>query len=137
VTDSPELADARRLLLACYRQWQTLSEAEAGAIDAGRWPDVERAQSAKQDLQQSIVSATETLRAAAQAAGVPAARLENDFHDLVDHLIQLETRNHDQIVLKRKLAQEAWAQLQVASQNLRQIQRAYDVPRPACWQSYS
>lgn len=137
MTAAPELADARRLLLGYYQLWQTHSEAESAAIDAGNWPEVARLQADKQQLQQAIVTATETLRAAAQAAGVASARLENEFHQLVNHLIHLESRNRDQIVVKRKLAQESWTQLQVASQNLRQIQRAYATARGANWQSYS
>ena len=137
MTAAPELAEARRLLLSYYQQWESLSEAEGQAIDAGDWAEVARVQAAKQQLQQGIVSATEVVRASAQAAGVAGARLENEFHQLVDHLIHLESRNRDQIIAKRKRAQEAWAELQLASQNLRQIQRAYATPRGARWQSYS
>ncbi len=137
MTASPRLADARRLLLGYYQQWQTFSEAEGEAIGSGDWPEVARWQAAKQQLQQSIVNATETLRAEAEAAGVAGAQIENEFHNLVDHLIQLESHNRDAIVVKRQRAQEAWTQLQLASQNLRLIQRAYATARGATWQSYS
>ena len=134
---TPELAQARDSLLSYYRQWQTFTEAEGEAIRSSDWKQVEHLQAAKQKLQKFIVTAAQTLRGEAESSGVNLTAIEKEFCDLVSQLIQLETRNREEIEVRRRQAQADLALVESSRQHLRQIQRAYAPGRDAVWQSYS
>ena len=132
-----ELTHVRSLLLSYYQQWQTLTEAEGDAIRFGNWTQVEHLQATKQQLQKFIVTATAALRAEAEASGANLSEIEEEFCSLVNQLIQLETRNRDEIAACRRQGDADLSLVQSSRQHLRQIQRAYAPERGAVWQSYS
>jgi hypothetical protein len=137
VTATPELARARDSLLRYYQQWQTLTEAESDAIRSGNWLQVQRLQASKQQLQECIGAATETLRAEAESSGADRSEIENEFHGMVDHLIHLESRNREAVATRWQQTKADLAELESSRHNLRQVQRAYSPARAAVWQSYS
>jgi hypothetical protein len=132
-----ELGGLREELLALYQRWRELTLAEGEAIRAWDWPAVEQAQSAKQELQQTIATATESLRAECTRHGVNAGKLTQEFQGVVAQLLDQEAGNSNALAAARQQAQTGLRQLDSAHRNLRQLQKAYVAEPEAGWQSYT
>ena len=131
------VAQARETLLSYYRQWQSLTETEHDAIRSGNWTQVQMLQAGKQELQKFIRVAAATLRAEAEASGVNLSAIEKEFCKVVERLIELETRNHEEITARLQEAESDLALVEASRHQLRQVHRAYSPGHDAVWQSYS
>ena len=80
-------------LLGLYQEWKRLTENEGAAIIASDWTEVRSCQKEKQALQPKIIRATE---AAKHGAG-GGVDFDLKIRECVNELIQLETRNSEQL----------------------------------------
>lgn len=128
---------ARNELLDLYSQWRTWTDAEADAIRAAAWPQVNRCQNAKLRLQERILSATEQWHLEARLGGARETGVDPQVRRIVDELILLELRNGELVDSARRRARQQEDELDRSRRNLRQLQRAYAPSREALWQSYS
>jgi hypothetical protein len=128
---------ARNELMALYQEWRTLSEAEGEAIQSAIWPQVNRCQSAKSQLQTRILAAHELFQAELAAHGLDAREHEAQYRKTIAELILLEQRNGEFLDAQRQRAAAQIRELGRTRQNLRHVHRAYAGPREAAWNSYS
>jgi exonuclease VII large subunit len=124
-------------LRAYYEQWRSLTEAEGEAIRNGVWQQVDQLQETKRQLQQLILGATRELRAECARCGVDPATVEQQLRNLVEHLVQLESRNGQSLAEQLHQTRTQLQQQDTAGRNLNQIRRAYSSAREANWESFS
>jgi hypothetical protein len=118
---------SRAELLRLYGLWRTWTIEEGDAIRAGNWPELERLQTRKRSLQDSILAASR----AGERAG------DGNLRRLVEELIAMESRNAESLA---GLLREGRAQreaLEAGFHRLRQVRKSYCPERAAGWQSYS
>jgi len=124
-------------LMALYQEWRTLTEAEGEAILSATWPQVNRCQTAKFQLQSRILAAHDLFQAELAAHGLDPQEHEAQYRKTVADLILLEERNGGFLEAQRKQACEQIRSLGRTKQNLRKVHRAYSGAREAAWNSYS
>ena len=127
----------RGALQARYEHWRALTEAEGEAIETGRWPQVEKLQKTKAQLQVLIGDTTRELRAEYDRSGLQANQLEAEFQPVIEHLLDLERRNARSLAAYRQQARMQWEKLRTLERTLRQVHQTYAPTPPAFWQSYS
>ena len=119
-----------------YHEWKRLTESEGMAILTSDWPEVRRCQTAKQHLQPHIIRLTEQAKKEIASASAQS-HFEGRIRELVNELILLESRNHNQLNERIAQGQRERAQLDITSQRLRQVHHSY-VPKSApTWDQYS
>ena len=131
------MMNANRDLQHSYREWRRLAEAEGEAIRSGNWMLVFDCQNALRQLQPRIIRQTEAARSQWAALDLDPEEMENDLHEVVRSLIEVESRNNSLIDARRCMAQEELAKLEMASLSLRRIQRSYVPATLAAWNSFS
>ena len=120
-------------LLELYQQWKRLTEQESAAIGASNWTAVRNCQTAKQELQPKIIRATD----AAKHAPGGGTEFEARIRECVNELIQLETRNSEQLGKRLAAAEQERIGLERTSQRLKQVQKSYSGGRGSAWDQYS
>lgn len=128
---------ARDQLVALYQEWSRLTVEEGGAIAAGAWLQVDEYQSSKQKLQAPIIEVSQRLEEEWRISQGQRMQDEPFFRQMVEELLQLETRNSELIAGHRREAEEQARNLNKATRSLQQIQRLYSGPRDPSWNSYS
>ena len=124
-------------LLKLYERWRELGAAETAGIHAGDWRKIERAQAAKQALQPQIDEQIRAFRQEVERASGDWRKAGSALKTILDELTQLELRNRDLLQAKMQEVRFVRDDLQRASRNLRQVQRAYATESDAIWHSYS
>ena len=127
----PEPTPTPRVLESYCQQWRTLTASEGDAIRDGRWPEVQRLQDAKRQLQDFIRAAIRAL------SPVQRERINAELRPLIEELICLEDRNRERLATQRQRLVVQRQQTDAAAQNLRQVRAAYSPPPSAVWHSYS
>ncbi|PAW81634.1 MAG: hypothetical protein B9S33_16280 [Pedosphaera sp. Tous-C6FEB] len=129
--------NARDHLFSLYEQWRRLSLAEGDGIQRGDWAEVRRCQNAKQTLQERIVLAIDALKA--EQVGLPAepGETESAIRTVVSRLMELEGHNSRLLAEQRARSEAEQAGATRATQNLRQLNRAYGQSHASGWQNYS
>lgn len=128
---------AREHLFSLYEQWRRLSLAESDAIQRGDWLEVRRCQNTKHTLQERIVVATDALKAEQVGLHTSPAETESAIRTVVSRLMELESQNSRQLADQRARGETERSGAARATQNLRQINRAYGQPHASGWQNYS
>ena len=129
--------NARDHLFSLYEQWRRLSLAEGDAIQRGDWLDVRRCQNTKQALQERIVMATDALRAEQSGLAGSPKETESAIRTVVSRLMEIEGQNSQRLADQRARGEAEQSGAERATQNLRQVNRAYGLPRASGWQNYS
>lgn len=127
----------REHLFSLYEQWRRLSLAEGDAIQQGDWLEVRRCQNAKQTLQERIVAATDALRTDPLGRAADAGETESAIRTVVSRLMELESLNSRRLADQRARGEAEQSGAERATQSLRQVSRAYGLPRASGWQNYS
>lgn len=125
--------DPNAELLELYREWKLLTEKEGAAIEGSDWTEVRSCQKAKQDLQPRIIRATDL----AKRAPGGGTEFEGKIRECVNELIQLETRNSEQLGKRLAAAEKQRNGLDRTSHRLKQVQQSYGGKRGAVWDQYS
>lgn len=128
---------ARTDLLDLYQEWRTWTDAEAQAIRAGAWNQVNRCQDAKTRLQERILFATEQWQTEARLDRDHVREIDPQLRRVVDELILLELRNGELVEEKRREARRDRQELETSTRNLAALRRSYAPSRQALWQTYS
>ncbi|HET7624941.1 MAG TPA: hypothetical protein VFM25_06705 [Verrucomicrobiae bacterium] len=120
--------NARGQIAELLDEWSRLTQAESDAIQSASWPDLQKIQIAKSNLQPQITGAMQT-----------GLREQNarQFRVEFEKLIALESRNQELLAGQVEKARLAKTSLQKASQNLRRVHHAYARKPEAAWHSYS
>ncbi len=138
--------EPRTILADAYTSWERCTWRERRAIQEGNWIEVAECQRTKQELQETILRATEAARravgglaptAGAESAGCQSQELEHEFGPIVHDLIRLETRNAEMVGDRRQAAASEKAELENAVRNLSRVKNSYVQPPPVVWHSYS
>lgn len=137
MNSAPPSFAAELELHGLYAQWNSLTQAEGGAIRAGAWSELARLQASKAALQPAIQRAHEALEHECAVQGEPDRNLiEREFRPVVEKLVTLERQNLDQL---NRMLEQAGAQrreLETAARTLRHVHQAYAQRRESVWQSY-
>ena len=121
-----------------YQSWRKLTEDEGQAILAGAWPQVQRCQDAKSDLQTRILATSEPTSSKLNlpSAGNPVVG-HQPFQHLLREVIQMERRNQKWLAEQQQVAQTQRSELEAANRNLQKLRQSYGPKRRSCWHCYS
>jgi hypothetical protein len=120
-----------------YDQWRRLTELEGEGIRLADWGQVAACQKMKEALQTQIIEAARAWPTQAWKSTGSETETEQTLGSLIDQLLALEQRNSEWLRTKREAAQVQKAELEKASRNLHQVQKAYVSGPPPLWHSYS
>ena len=113
-------------LFKLLERWREISLAERDAISSSDWRRVEQCQSEKRGLRMEVDEYS------------PVQRFnDSTIQRISSELISLESANATLVSTKRVSAENDRRQLERASRNLRQVQRAYGSGKESVWNSYS
>ncbi len=129
--------NAKKNLVAAYRTWEELSQAEGLAIQNEDWRRVSECQKSKQGLQKQILHLTEAAQAECRTSAQDPQHLPDDVRGIINTLIALESRNANWLAGQRQAAELRKLDLDQVTQNLRRVHKSYTTPTQAVWNSYS
>ena len=124
-------------LLGLYERWRRLTELEGEGICLGDWSKVAGCQKTKEAVQEQILDAAHAWRTQAGPENANRNEVEHALNNLIDHLLALERRNGEWLQTRREATQLQKAELEKASRNLHQVQKAYVSGQQPLWHSYS
>ncbi|NBV22191.1 MAG: hypothetical protein EBS05_09775 [Proteobacteria bacterium] len=129
--------NARAQLFAAYAEWRDWTRRETEAIGAEAWPEVQRCQGVKADLQKQILQFTEAAQADSRERGSNWTDTQREISAVVSQLIEMEHANTARLAMLRSKAEERFGALRQATRNLRRVQGSYGGAAGTQWQSYS
>lgn len=128
---------AEQDLLAAYREWRRLAEAEKEAICARNWGLLAAFQAALKNICGRISGLAQAARIEWAAAGCDRAAKERQVAAVLRELTVLEHRNQALINAMREAAQARLQQLNQAGHNLQRLKQSYAFAPPPAWSSFS
>jgi len=113
-------------LAALYEEWRLMTESEGDAIRSLAWQRVEHCQRIKAELRGKIV---EVLGSA--GAGLDSAEeLCRRTRPVLEHLIELETRNDAWLAVERQKLEREQEELNRSRRAIRQLHGSYGTAAP-------
>ncbi len=113
--------NARHRLAALYEEWRLMTESEGDAIRTLAWPRVEHCQRAKRELQERILKVGE----ATDSGQESPEELHRQLRPVLEHLIELETRNNEWLAAARHHLEREQDELNRSRFNMRQVHSSY------------
>jgi hypothetical protein len=112
-------------LVEAYGEWQRLAELEGKGIRANNWPLVTDCQSRIAALQTHLVRLTSSARQEWRISGADLAQKENNLHQTVSALMELEMANSALLSAAKENTLAQLNQLDTARKNLKRVERTY------------
>lgn len=125
--------NAEQALLAAFREWHRLAQAEQKAIQKRDWGFLLKCQSAVQVVQGSI----NRLRREWNQSGLGSPDKQKELEALVSDLMGTVKINNELLGSVRLLALAEREKMAQAARNLKRLQNSYDLGRPSGWSSLS
>lgn len=123
-------------LTNAYQEWRRLAEAEGEAIGECNWGLVSACQTALKQLQERITRLSAAARKEWSKSGDRTVK-EKILNTTIHELIHIERRNQTLLEAIKETARAKIAQVNLAGQNLKQIQRSYGSVHPPADTAFS